>query len=220
MVLDRRRNMVDPLLSWLAQHLQFISANLFSWLALLAAFLAGLFFYLSNPNDIQSFSFLLVASLFVFINGLLDAIDGKIAKLTNTASKQGDFLDHALDRFADVFIVAGLALSPWCDIRLGFFAIIGMLLTSYMGTQAQAVGYQRVYSGLLGRADRLVILMITPVIQFLLVQQQIFFIWQFSLLEWMLILLAVIGNITAVQRFYYTLSWFRKQKKKMKPGQK
>jgi len=220
MVLDSKRNMVDPFLSWLAHHLQFISANLFSWFALFAAFLSGLFFYLSTPNELNTSFFLLIASVFVFINGLLDAIDGKIAKLTHTASKQGDFLDHALDRFADVFIVGGLALSPWCDIRLGFFAIIGMLLTSYMGTQAQAVGYQRVYGGLLGRADRLVILMIAPVIQYILIQNNMLYLWQFTLLEWVLILLAIIGNFTAVQRFYLTLSWFRKQKKKRKLKQK
>ena len=212
--------MVDPFLSWLAQHLRFISADLFSWLALLAAFLSGFFFYLSTPAEIDTGVFLLIASLFVFINGLLDAIDGKIAKLTNTASKQGDYLDHALDRFADVFIVGGLALSPWCDIRIGFFAIIGMLLTSYMGTQAQAVGYKRVYGGLLGRADRLVIIMIAPVIQYILLQQNILYLWDFTLLDWVLILLAIIGNFTAVQRFYHTLSYFRKQKKKMKSRKK
>ena len=35
-----------------------------------------------------------------------------------------------------------------------------------MGTQAQAVGAGREYAGLLGRADRLVVLAIVPVIQY------------------------------------------------------
>lgn len=196
----------------MANHLQFVSANMFSWIALLCAILSGLFFYLSDPATELSTHFLLISSLFVLMNGLFDAVDGKIAKLTNTASKQGDFLDHALDRYADVFIVGGLALSQWCDIRLGFFAMIGMLLTSYMGTQAQAVGYKRVYGGFLGRADRLVILMVSPVVQYVLLQQHIVSLWGFTLLEWVLILLAFVGNFTAIQRFYQTLSWFKKGK--------
>ena len=40
-------------------------------------------------------------------------------------------------------------------------------MLSYMGTQAQAVGAGREYAGLLGRADRLVVLAIVPIIQYL-----------------------------------------------------
>ena len=36
----------------------------------------------------------------------------------------------------------------------------GVLMSSYLGTQAQAVGLKRNYGGILGRADRLVLLMV------------------------------------------------------------
>ncbi len=212
MVLDGKRSLVDPLLTGLATKLDFASANFFSWLAFLFAIIAGFLFYFSDPNNAVTWTYLPLASLFIFSNGLFDAIDGKIAKLTNTSSKQGDFLDHALDRYADVFIVGGLGLSPWCDMRIGFFALIGMLLTSYMGTQAQAVGYRRVYGGILGRADRLVLLMIAPVIHFLLINNNAVLIWGYNVLEWVLIIIAIVGNITAAQRFYQTLAWFKKKK--------
>ena len=130
--------------------------------------------------------------------------------LTNTTSLKGDFLDHALDRYADVFIVGGLALSSWCDLRIGFFAIIGMLLTSYMGTQSQAVGYKRVYAGLLGRADRLVLLIVAPILQHIFIRFDLVFIYNFTLLEWVLIYIAVVGNLTAVQRFVKTMNYFNK----------
>jgi archaetidylinositol phosphate synthase len=171
----------------------------------------GLFFYFSSPDfELVNF-FLYGAVFFVFLNGLFDAIDGKVAKLTNKISKRGDFLDHALDRFADVLIVGGLALSPWCRYpAIGLLAIVGMLLTSYMGTQAQAVGYKREYSGLLGRADRLALLMIAPIIQHILLYYSNFELpFGLFLLEWVLIYFAVIGNITAIQRFYSTLKWLR-----------
>jgi archaetidylinositol phosphate synthase len=196
-----------------AQRLKKVSANTLSWLAFLFAILAGCSFFLSSPATEHSFSFLLLASFLVFLNGLFDAIDGKVATLTKSASKQGDFLDHALDRFADVFIVGGLSLSAWCDIRIGFFAIVGMLLTSYMGTQSQAVGYKRVYAGLLGRADRLVLLMIGPIVHYVLFQMDIIISTRFNVLEFILIILAVVGNITAMQRFYQTMKWFQSKKR-------
>lgn len=205
MVLDTQRENIDPLLSKIARCFTWVHPDVFTWVALGFALLAGLFFYLSSPDEELMNYYLFIASLFVFLNGLFDAIDGKIAKITDQSSNRGDFLDHALDRYADVFIVGGLALSAWCDLRIGFFAVIGMLLTSYMGTQAQAVGYKRVYAGMLGRADRLVLLMITPLVQHILLRYHLDVLWGFTLLEWVLIYLAVMGNITAVQRFYQTL---------------
>ncbi len=208
MVLDTQRDNVDPLVTRIAKHFTFVHPNVLSFLSLIFAIIAAMFFYFSTPENY----FLYFASLFVFANGFFDAIDGKVAKLTNTVSKKGDFIDHAIDRYADVFMVGGLALSIWCDPTIGFFAIVGMLLTSYMGTQSQAIGHKREYSGLLGRADRLVLLMIFPAIQQALFHYGIEKIYGFYLLCWVLVYFAVVGNITAVQRFYSTLGWFKNKK--------
>jgi archaetidylinositol phosphate synthase len=213
MVLDNQRKNVDPILNSIAKRFIKVNPNVLSWISLLFAFLAGLFFYISEPNlELNNF-YLYYAVIFVFLNGLFDAIDGKVAKLTKKASKRGDFLDHALDRFADVFMVGGLALSPWCRYpSIGLLAIVGMLLTSYMGTQAQAVGHKRNYSGLLGRADRLALLMVAPIIQHILLYYTSFKLpLELFLLEWILIYFAVVGNITAVQRFFSTLRYFNKR---------
>ena len=209
MVLDTQRENVDPLLDRFAKHFKSVDPNVLSFLSLVFAVVAGMFFYFSSSDNY----FLYFASFFVFLNGFFDAIDGKVAKMTGKASKKGDFIDHAIDRYADVFMVGGLALSIWCDPRVGFLAIVGMLLTSYMGTQAQAVGYGREYSGLLGRADRLVLLMIFPFIQQVLLGYGLEKIYGFYLLGWVLVYFAVVGNITAIQRFYSTMKWFKKKEK-------
>jgi len=212
MVLDKQRTNIDPLLSIFAKHFKRLNPDVISVVSLVFSVIAGLLFYLSTPEEELTNYFLYGASLFVFLNGLFDAIDGKVAKMTNKTSAHGDFLDHVIDRYADVFIVGGLALSTWCDLRIGFLAIIGMLLTSYMGTQSQAVGYKRNYSGLLGRADRLVLLMVAPVLQHIFLVVDIQLPFGLNLLEYVLIYFAVIGNITALQRFLDTILWFRKNK--------
>jgi archaetidylinositol phosphate synthase len=66
----------------------------------------------------------------------------------------GDLLDHVLDRYADVLVVAGLTVGVG-RYALWFAAVTGVLLMSYLGTQIQAVGLGRAYGGALGRADRL-----------------------------------------------------------------
>jgi archaetidylinositol phosphate synthase len=212
MVLDRTREIADPFLIVIAKRFSHINPDILTVFALVFAGVAGVFFYFSNPAGELEKYFLFIAAFFVFLNGLFDAIDGKVAKLTNKASARGDFLDHALDRYADVIMVGGLALSPWCHHQsIGLLAITGMLLTSYMGTQAQAIGYKRDYSGLLGRADRLAFLMIFPLIQYIALHYSFQFPWNSTILEVVLIYFAVIGNITAIQRFYSTLKWFKKK---------
>jgi archaetidylinositol phosphate synthase len=210
MVLENQRETIDPLLTFIAKPFSHINPNKLSILSVVFAFISGMFFYCSTPENELDNYYLLGASLFVFLNGLFDAVDGKVAKSLQRMSRKGDFLDHVIDRYADVFMICGLTFSTWCDVRIGVFALIGVLLTSYMGTQAQAVGFKREYSGLLGRADRLVLLMIIPVIQHIILYFDYQTLLGFNLMEWVLIYFAIMGNITALQRFYCTFRWFSK----------
>ena len=136
-----------------------------SLLSLLTALTAGYCFAISDLDENKAW--LLVGSLMVFLTAVFDALDGIVARMRNLSSKRGDLVDHTLDRVADIIIVGGIALGPLVDVTVGFSAIIGILMLSYMGTQAQAVGAGREYAGLLGRADRLVVLAIVPIIQYL-----------------------------------------------------
>jgi len=205
MVLDKKRTNFDPLITRIARVFIRIHPDILSWIGFFFAVGAGILFFLSSPTNELSTYYLYGAALCVFLNGFFDAIDGKVAKLTNKASARGDFLDHALDRYADVFMVGGLALSTWCRPSVGLLAVVGVLLTSYMGTQAQAVGLKRDYSGLLGRADRLMLLMIFPLVQHILLYYPVQLPWETTVLEWVLIYFAIVGNLTAIQRFYSTL---------------
>ena len=135
-----------------------------SLLSLITALTAGYSFYVADLDSNKIY--LLLGSLMVFLTAVFDALDGIVARERNLSSKRGDLVAHTLDRVADIIIVGGIALGPLVDITVGFSSIIGILMLSYMGTQAQAVGAGREYAGLLGRADRLVVLAIVPVIQY------------------------------------------------------
>jgi archaetidylinositol phosphate synthase len=178
-----------------------VDPNAVSAVAIILAFLAGLAFYFST----DSWELLLpLAAILVIVSGFFDALDGKIARLAGKTSKKGDFVDHVLDRYADVFMIGGVAISAWCNPFVGILAIIGVLLTSYMGTQAQALGAGRLYAGLLGRADRVVLLTVVPLIQWAVMFNSTGWFtvgsFTFSIMELMMIYFALVGNFTAVQR--------------------
>lgn len=202
MVLDRYRGIADVILLPVARRLIRANPNIVSWIGFLAAAGAGIAFYLGGGW------FLGVALLLILANSYLDALDGKIAKLAGKASTRGDFLDHVLDRYADVFMLAGIAFSAYCHLGVGTLALLGVLLTSYMGTQAQAVGQGRRYAGLLGRADRLVLLFLGGLVQ-LLVSPDGAVVWgPFEPLEWFMVVFAVLGHATAIQRAIATWRGF------------
>ena len=198
MVLDRYRAVADRLFTPVAKRLIHVNPDVVSWLGLFAAAGAGVSFFLGGTG------FLALALILLLANSYFDALDGKIAKLAGKASARGDFLDHVLDRYADVFMIGGIAFSIYCRLWVGTLALLGVLLTSYMGTQAQAVGQGRRYAGILGRADRLVLLFIGGLLQFI-VSPSGRVLWgvapvAFQPLEWFLVAFAVLGHATAVQR--------------------
>jgi archaetidylinositol phosphate synthase len=163
MVLEGYRERVRPYVRRLARPFLGWSPNRLSGLALgLAAAAAVL---AAGARWLGPLLFLPV-SLLVFFAGLFDVLDGEVARSTGRTSRQGDFLDHVLDRYADVVLVLGFAVSGYALPIVALLALVSLLLTSYMGTQAQAVGVGRAYGGLLSRADRLVVLAVVAFLEF------------------------------------------------------
>ena len=220
MVLDSMRAQVDFAISPVAKLFKNVSPNVISWIGLILALASGIVLALSYEIHI----FLIIGAILVIVSGYFDSLDGKVAKMFNKCTKKGDYLDHVFDRYADVFMIGGIAVSGWCNPYLGLVAIVGTLLTSYMGTQAQAVGAPRLYAGLLGRADRVVLSTLFPILQyiFIFVANGDFATFSFTImdkafniswLEIMLLWFAVVGNITAIQRAIITWNNMSKMEK-------
>lgn len=195
-MLDKYRQKADKFLEPFAGKID-IKPTFLTYFSLLFAIFAGIFSFFSYNIKY----FLILSAIFIIINGFLDALDGKIARMRGEASKKGDFIDHAIDRFSDVFIIGGIALSPWINKSIGIITLSCILLVSYLGTQAQAVGYKRIYAGILGRADRILILFFSLIIQFFVRN----LILGFHFLEWVFIYFIVASIVTIIQRYYLTI---------------
>ena len=211
MVLDNYRTTLDWWLVPLAKAFRSVNPDVFTWLSLVAAVAGGIAFWKSDTTD-AGLTLLLAAWGCVLLNSILDLLDGKVAKLTGKATPRGDYLDHAIDRFSDTLFLLGITFSGWARLEIGVLALVGTLLTSYMGTQAQAVGLKRNYSGLLGRADRMVLMLIIPLADWLWAKRGYATPWADvgfqSLLEVMLAYFALMGVLTTAQRFVSGLRGF------------
>ncbi len=172
-----------------------VSPDAVSIASLICAFFAGISFYYSSASK----EFILLAGIMVIFNSIFDALDGVIARKSNKATLRGDFLDHVIDRYSDVFIICSIFFAGYVNWKIGVAAIVGVLLTSYLGIQAQALNLGRYYGGLMGRADRLVVVMFAAFANFIYLDS----IAGFSILGWAVVLIAITSHITAVQRILY-----------------
>jgi len=193
MTLNSLRPQAEKMLTPLVMALKSmgITPDLLSIASFISAVLAGFFFYYSFSK-----TFLFLAALMVLMNAFFDAADGALANLIG-ATKRGDFLDHVLDRYSDIFIICGIFFGGHAPWQVGVVAITGILLTSYMGTQAQAIDIGRYYGGVLGRADRLTIIFLATIANLVYTNK----IHGMSILGWMLVAVAVTSHLTAIQRF-------------------
>ena len=191
MVADDYRDFGTKLLNPIAEKIPLGPMGI-SFLSLLTAIGAGYSFF-TVEKDLSNKEWLLFGSALVFLTAVLDALDGIVARKRDLSSKRGDLVDHTLDRVADILIIGGIAFGALVNIEIGFAAIIGVLMLSYMGTQAQAVGAGREYAGLLGRADRLIVLMLVPIIHY--------FNQEYNYMELMCYAFALVCTLSAIYRF-------------------
>jgi phosphatidylinositol phosphate synthase len=96
----------------------------------------------------------------ILLGGAADIFDGRIARARGMVSKAGAFLDSTLDRFAETFAFAGLAVwfraSAWSALVVAS-ALGGSLLVSYARARGEGLGVSY-RGGLMQRAERLVLL--------------------------------------------------------------
>ena len=136
---------------------------------------------------------LILAPLLMLASGLLDALDGALARQYGETTKFGGFFDSLLDRYADSIILGGIILGELTELSWGLAALIGSLLVSYARSRAEAAGVKMESVGLFERAERIVLLALVSFISY---------VW-LDALGWGVLLLAVLTNLTVIQRTVY-----------------
>jgi CDP-diacylglycerol--glycerol-3-phosphate 3-phosphatidyltransferase len=130
-----------------------------------------------------------LGGLFLLLSGIMDLLDGAVARVSGGESKGGALLDSTIDRYAEIAVYLGLALyyreSVWALTGV-ILALCGSLMVSYVKARAEGLGLT-CDVGMLQRPERLVILMVGA------------FIGP-GVLKWVIYLIAVLANITAFER--------------------
>ena len=138
---------------------------------------------------------MLTGGLLVLLMTPIDALDGTMARLRGESSDFGAFVDSVTDRYSELIIYGGLLyhflfLGDPVGGGLVFGAAAGSVLVSYVKARAEALGYEAKV-GLLTRVERYLVLAPSLVFNQPLIG---------------LAIIAVLANITAVQRIWHVRS--------------
>jgi CDP-diacylglycerol--glycerol-3-phosphate 3-phosphatidyltransferase len=183
---------IDPLTDSLARHR--VHPNLLTTIGFAVTLSSAVAFH---EHYVRAAGFL------ILLGGFFDILDGRIARLTSLGSKFGAFYDSTLDRISEIAVFLGM-LSLYNDYRLQLgdvgmiylimLAMAGSLMISYTRARAEALGLDcRV--GLMPRAERVVLIGCAAM----------FFgeSWDGLVLKVVIVVLAVLTNLTAFQRIVW-----------------
>jgi len=140
-----------------------------------------------------------LALIFFLIAAILDFIDGAVAKFLQKETKKGAYLDTICDRYVEGIILLGFLFLPLPDVFLPakiwiFLAFFGSLMTTYSKAAAKEKELTQIEikKGLLGRGERIILIFLAIFLG----------IFNFSWILYPIIILAILSNITALQRIY------------------
>lgn len=143
----------------------------------------------------------MVPGVLVILSGLADIFDGAIARLRGTDSRGGAFLDSVLDRISDLVVFGALYWSlsgqgKPTDAALALVALCVSVGVSLLRAEAESAGLTMT-EGLFQRTERVVAVVLGLMIP--------------GALLWMLLVLAVLGAVTLLQRFWSAASQLARQ---------
>ncbi len=174
------------------------SPNGISIVGFILAFVAALSYALTS---VQQHWLLILAVIFLLASGFCDTLDGIVARTFGQTTVFGGFFDSVLDRYADAAVYAAIILAGLCNQIWGLAALVGSILVSYTRARAEAAGLKMESVGFAERAERMLILAGASIIAF----------WWLPALNYGIILLAIISNITVIQRALYVYKTLKKK---------
>ena len=186
-----------------------VKPNHITFLGLFASMGAGIAFVFSP----------VAGGLLTLLTGLLDTLDGSLARALGQSRKFGAFLDSVLDRYTEFIIYLGIwfffyrqgASTPFFSLVI-LLILFGSLMVSYTRARAEGLG-EHCAVGVFQRGERIVMIGLAGILNPL--ANQVIGAprehWSHDILMVMvLVVLAVGTNWTAMWRFLHVLNNLRK----------
>lgn len=154
-------NLFNPLIQLLIK--LGITPNMVTVLGLMLNVLATVILvYGAEKTNRGEHSIIAWAGLVLLIGGLMDMIDGRLARVGNMESKYGALFDSVLDRYSEMVMFLGIcyyliAHDYFLSSLFAFIALIGSVMVSYTRARAEGLGVNASV-GFMQRPERILLI--------------------------------------------------------------
>jgi archaetidylinositol phosphate synthase len=162
LVLNKVRRALSPVLTSVGSRLNEagVSANLLTAAGFCLALTAG-FLFATFPGKTY------LGGLSLLGSGILDILDGSVARASNTVTKAGSFADSTLDRLGELAVFAGIAFGGEGRAFLVALVLGCSFMVSYMRAKGESLNVIVAGLGIGERAERLIVLIVSSLAGYL-----------------------------------------------------
>ena len=207
---------LDPFIRWCVR--VGITPNFVTFTGLAINILAAaLFIYGGELKDRSDHRVVGWACAVILLAGLMDMIDGRLARVGKMDSKYGALYDSVLDRYSEMFMFLGIcyyliAHHYFLSSLFAFIAMIGSVMVSYTRARAEGLGLKMADVGFMQRPERILLIGLSGILCGIMSgilgsDFKITVSWlPFPLLETIsfftfpIFVLAILANVTAISR--------------------
>jgi len=184
---------LSPILDALVRALVRINPDVLTIVGLGLTGVACALFSMAGGHDFANPAMLRLGGAVALVAAIFDMLDGRVARLRGRGTHFGAYLDSTMDRYSDMLLYMGLLVLYARLERNGLMVLVwvaafGSFMTSYARARAESL-IPRCPVGLLERPERVVLIIAGAILN-----RMVAVLW----------VIAILSNITAIQRIVYT----------------
>ena len=177
-----------------------LTPNQVTLLSLLFAFISACLYYKKEIH---------LAPIFLLLSSILDLVDGSLARMAGKETKFGAAIDWIADKYVDCSVIIGISLGGFVSPVIALFALFGSMMNTFIKPVVYAeIGFGEREKGkimdplegvgIFGRPETIIVILVASVLNIFLP----------SALFYGILIIAVMTNLSALERIFYLYKRF------------
>ena len=145
-----------------------VTPNMITFLGLIINLVASIvLIYGAEKGERMDHTYVGWAGFVILLGGLMDMVDGRLARVGNMSSDYGALFDSVLDRYSEMIMFLGIcyylvSYDYFLSSLFAFIAMIGSVMVSYTRARAEGLGVNASV-GIMQRPERILLIGIAAI---------------------------------------------------------
>jgi len=196
MVISKLRDRLNPVIIKLVRFLDIVGIK--PWQLTFSSLLLTIMSFLIIILQERGSCLIIIAIILFLLAGLMDGLDGALARYQGTASKWGAFYDSTIDRINEILFILALYIAGIINALSSLLYMSTSLIISYLRARAESLSVNIEGIGIMERGERIILLCLVVILW-------LYFPININIAIYILVVLNVITIIERIYAVYHHL---------------